>query len=88
MNCDTKENLMIIKQDSLDIYDATALKDMIASVSSNAKKTLVVDLGHIEDMSTPAIQICISAKKSIADIRFINIKESVVNNLILLGTSL
>lgn len=88
MKCDIKENLVIIKQDSLDIYDATALKEKIASVSSTAQKALVVDLGNLEDITTPAIQILISAKKSLDGIKFINIKESVVNNLILLGSSL
>lgn len=88
MNCDIKENLIIIKQDSLDIYDTTALKEKIVSVSSTAQKSLVVDLGSIEDITTPAIQVLISAKKSLEGIKFINIKESVVNNLILLGSSL
>lgn len=88
MKCDIKENLVIIKQDSLDIYDATALKEKIVSVSSTVQKSLVVDLGNIEDITTPAIQILISAKKSLEEIKFINIKESVVNNLILLGSSL
>lgn len=88
MNCDIKDNLIIIKQDTLDIYDATALKEKIASVSSTANKSLVVDLGNLEDITTPAVQILISAKKYLKGIRFINIKESVVNNLILLGTSL
>lgn len=88
MKCDIKENLVIIKQDSLDIYDATALKEKIASVSSAAQKSLVVDLGNLEDITTPAMQVLISAKKSLEGIKFINIKESVVNNLILLGSSL
>ncbi|MBI5193568.1 MAG: STAS domain-containing protein [Nitrospirae bacterium] len=88
MNCDVKKNLIIIKQDALDIYDATALKEKITSVSSTVTKSLVIDLGHLEDISTPAIQILISAKKSIEDLKFININESIVKNLILLGSSL
>ncbi len=76
MNCDTKENLIIIKQDSLDIYDATALKEKITAVSSTAQKKLVVDLGKLEDITTPAVQILISAKKSLEGIKFINIKFS------------
>ena len=88
MNCEIKDTLIIIKQDSLDIYDAPVLKEKITTVAYGDKRTVVLDLRDVEDISTPAIQVLIAAKKSFEGLKILNIKESVVNNLILLNSSL
>ena len=88
MNFEIKDNLIIIKQDSLDIYDAPVLKEKIAAAASADNRTVVLDLQNVGDMSTPAIQVLIAAKKSFEGLKILNIKESVVNNLILLNSSL
>ena len=56
MNCEVKDNLIIIKQDSLDIYDAPVLKEKIAAAASANNRTVVLDLRNVEDVSTPAIR--------------------------------
>lgn len=88
MKCEIKEKIIIIKQDSLDIYDAPILKEKIAVAASANKKSIIIDLQNVEDISTPAIQVLIAAKKSLEDLKVLNIREGVVNNLIMLGSSL
>lgn len=88
MNCEINENKILILQDTLDIYDAHELKEKIMTVASANKSSIILDLQHVEDASTPVIQVLIAAKKSIDDVKIMNIKEGVANNLTLLGTAL
>lgn len=92
MKCEIKEKIIIIKQDSLDIYDAPILKEKITALATagafGSKKSIIIDLQNVDDISTPAIQVLIAAKKGLEDLKILNIKESVINNLILLGVSL
>lgn len=88
MNCEIKENKVMILQDNLDIYDAHELKEKIMTVASANHSSIILDLQNVEDASTPVIQVLIAAKKSIDALKIINIKEGVANNLILIGTAL
>ncbi|MDD5434714.1 MAG: hypothetical protein PH343_04730, partial [Nitrospira sp.] len=72
----------------LDIYDAPILKERIAAGASANKNSISIDLQNVDDISTPAIQVLIAAKKGLDDLKVLNIKEEVVNNLILLDSSL
>ena len=82
------DNKILILQDELDIYDAPLLKEKIAIVANTNNNSVVVDLHQVESISTPVIQILMSAKKSLKDFNILNINDGIIRNLNLFGFSL
>ena len=82
------DNKILILQDELDSYDAPLLKEKITTVANTNNNSVVVDLHHVESISTPVIQILMSAKKSLKDFNILNINDGIIRNLNLFGFSL
>lgn len=81
-------NKILILQDELDIYDAPILKENICSAAKANEGSVIVDLYHVDSISTPIIQILLSSLKSMNSFKALNISDSVIRNLALLGYSL
>ncbi|OGW53144.1 MAG: hypothetical protein A2Z60_03285 [Nitrospirae bacterium RIFCSPLOWO2_02_42_7] len=88
MNCEVKENKILIHQAELDIYDTQVLKEKISSVAAANNNSVILDLQKVEAISTPVIQVLMAAKKGITDFRILNINDGVTRNLNLFGFSL
>lgn len=85
MRCEVVGNKILILQDELDIYDASTLKEKILEVASSNDSSVIIDLQQVECLSTPIIQILMSAKKSLMDFKVLNINEAVNLNCTLFG---
>ena len=81
-------NTILILQNELDIYDAPILKEYISSAAKENDGSVIVDLHHVDSISTPIIQILLSSGKSINSFKVLNISDSVRRNLALFGYSL
>lgn len=81
-------NTILILQNELDIYDAPILKEYISSAARENDGSVIVDLHHVDSISTPIIQILLSSGKSINSFKVLNISDSVIRNLALFGYSL
>lgn len=81
-------NTILILQNELDIYDAPILKEYISSAANKNDGSVIVDLHHVDSISTPIIQILLSSGKSINCFKVLNISDSVIRNLALFGYSL
>ncbi|HZX49218.1 MAG: hypothetical protein A2Z47_01955 [Thermodesulfovibrio sp. RBG_19FT_COMBO_42_12] len=81
-------NTILILQNELDIYDAPILKDKISSAAKEMGGSVIVDLHHVDCISTPIIQILLSSGKYINGFKILNISDSVNRNLSLFGYSL
>ncbi|OGW61239.1 MAG: hypothetical protein A2Y48_03750 [Nitrospirae bacterium RIFCSPLOW2_12_42_9] len=88
MNCEVKENKILIHQAELDIYDTQVLKEKISAVAAANNNSVILDLQRVEAISTPVIQVLMAAKKGITDFRILNINDGVTMNLNLFGFSL
>lgn len=82
------ENKILVLQDELDIYDAPYLRENITSTAKTNNNSVVLDLHHVESISTPIIQILLSAGKTLSDFKVMNINDSVMRNLTIFGFSL
>ena len=81
-------NTILILQNELDIYDAPILKEYISSAAKENDGSVIVDLHHVDSISTPIIQILLSSGKSNNSFKVLNISDSVIRNLALFGYSL
>lgn len=88
MKHDILGNTILILQNELDIYDAPTLKEYISSSAKENDGSVILDLHHVDSISTPIIQILLSSKKSISNFKVLNISDSVIRNLTLFGFSL
>lgn len=79
---------ILILQNELDIYDAPILREHISSTAKGNDGSVIVDLHHVESISTPIIQILLSSAKSINSFKVLNISDSVAKNMKLFGISL
>lgn len=88
MKYEIVKNKILILQDELDIYDAPNLRENILTAAKSNDGSVILDLHHVESISTPIIQILLGARKSIGNFKVLNINNSVMRNLTLFGFSL
>lgn len=88
MKHEVVKNKILILQDELDIYDAPILKEKIAEVAASHDSSVILDLDQVEGVSTPVIQVLMSARKSLKDFTIVNIHEGVRKNCSLFGYTL
>lgn len=88
MKYEIVDNTILILQNELDIYDAPILKEYISSAANKNDGSVIVDLHHVDSISTPIIQILLSSGKSINCFKVLNISDSVIRNMALFGYSL
>ena len=80
-----KRNRIEVDEDELDIYAATELSNALKELYDKGKKKVTLDLGKVERVSTPAIQVILSARKSFNEFHLESLQESVAHELKTLG---
>ena len=90
MSISVNRNTVVVDGPDFDIYDAIELKDALNEFVSKGKKTLNIKLSAAEKVSTPAIQVVLSAFKTFSKCKVDtgDISESVLEDLRLLGVSI
>lgn len=79
------KNILKINQDEIDIYDSASFKDVL--VKSIKRKGITLDLSVVEDISTSAIQVIMSAMQSMDGLKLKGVTKEVKKNIFLLGIS-
>ncbi len=79
------KNVLKIKQDEIDIYDSATFKDVMKK--SIKRKGITLDLSMVEEVSTSAIQVIMSAMQSMDGLKLKGVTKEVKRNLFLLGVS-
>lgn len=79
------KNVLKINQDEIDIYDSASFKDVL--VKSIKRKGITLDLSVVEDISTSAIQVIMSAMQSMDGLKLKGVTKEVKKNIFLLGIS-
>ncbi|MFQ5901735.1 MAG: STAS domain-containing protein [Thermodesulfobacteriota bacterium] len=75
-----------IGQPEIDIYDAVSLKEVLEGCSD--RECITIDMAIVEYLSTPAIQVVISALKTIKGLKIEGLSNSIKRDLFLLGVEL
>ncbi len=62
---------LVIDGPELDIYDAIDLKDALVKLKEEGVETPILDLSKVLSISTPAIQVILSAQKSFKEFKIL-----------------
>lgn len=79
------KDILKINQDEIDIYGSTSFKEVLEG--SVKRKNITIDLSKVDNLSTPAIQIILSAMKTMNGLKLKGVKKEVKRELFLLGVS-
>ena len=85
MSISVKKNTVAIEADSLDIYLAVSLKDALFELFEKGKKKVSLDLAAVERISTPGIQVILSAKKTFNEFNILSLSEQLSSELKKMG---
>ena len=88
MSVTIKRNTVVVDVEDLDIYVAGSLKDALFGLSDKGKKKVSVDLTGVNRITTPAIQVLISAGKTFAEFKVSSVSEQLAVELKRLGVEL
>ena len=88
MSVTIKKNCVVVDVEDLDIYAAGSLKDALSGLFEKGKKKVSVDLANVSRITTPAIQVLISAGKTFAEFNVASISEPLAGELKRLGVEL
>ena len=90
MSISVNRNTITVNGPEFDIYDAIELKETLDKFVAKGKKSLNLNLFAVERISTPAIQVVLSAKETFSkcEIDTGDMKESVIDDLCLLGVEI
>lgn len=87
MSVTIKKNVVVVDVDDLDIYAAGSLKDALSTLQDKGKKKVCVDLSKVGRITTPAIQVLISAGKTFSGFSVTSISEPLAVELKRLGVA-
>lgn len=76
-------NIIKIEQSELDIYDSLPLKELLVEYAGC--KGITIDLSIVEELSTAAIQVILSALKTVKRMKVDGVGSNVTRDLALLG---
>lgn len=79
------KDILKINQDEIDIYDSTSFKEVLEK--SVKRKNITIDLSKVDDLSTTAIQIILSALETMNGLKVKGVGKEVKRELFLLGVS-
>lgn len=88
MSITIKRNTVVVDVDELDIYAAESLKDALFGLFEKGKKKVTVDLASVSKITTPAIQVLISAGRTFTEFKVSSISEPLAVELKRLGVVL
>ncbi len=85
MEISVNENLVSVETDFLDIYAAELLAETICNVFEKNREKLVLNMERVEKVSTPALQVILSAAASFDDIAVENVQQELAKDIALMG---
>lgn len=88
MSVTIKRNVVVVDMEDLDIYAAGSLKDALFGLFEKGKKKVSVDLVRVNRITTPAIQVLISAGRTFAEFKVNSVSEELAVELKRLGVEL
>ena len=88
MSVTIKKNCVVVDVEDLDIYAAGSLKDALSSLFDKGKRKVSVDLAKVSRITTPAVQVLMSAGKTFADFNVVSINEQLAVEIKRLGVEL
>lgn len=88
MDIKKKGNTIILGETDLDIYLAEPLMAEILDMFNKKKKNIVLDMGKVERVTTPVIQIILSAQRSFNSFKLKAVSNSVGDDLVKFGVKI
>jgi len=88
MSVTIKRNIVIVDVEDLDIYAAGSLREALSGIFDKGKRKVSVDLAKVTRITTPAIQVLISAGKTFTEFNVTSISEPLAVELKRLGVEL
>ena len=88
MSVTIKRNVVVVDVEDLDIYAAGSLKDALFGLFDKGKRKVSVDLARVNRITTPAIQVLISAGRTFAEFKVSSVSEPLAGELKRLGVEL
>ena len=85
MSVTIKRNVVVVDVEDLDIYAAGSLKDALFGLLEKGKKKVSVDLARVNRITTPAIQVLISAGRTFTEFKVSSVSEPLAVELKRLG---
>ena len=90
MSISVNRNTVSVDGPEFDIYDAIELKETLDKFVAGGKKSVSLKLSKVERISTPAIQVVLSALNTFGKCKVDtgDMNESVIDDLRLLGVKI
>ncbi|MCK5140459.1 MAG: STAS domain-containing protein [Thermodesulfovibrionia bacterium] len=88
MSLSVRANKVTFKADALDIYVSEELKIALEKIHSKKPEKIVFDMKKVERISTPVLQLFISAKKSFDEFTLINMSPQLEKDIVNMGVQL
>ncbi len=88
MDVKRSKNKVTVETDDLDIYVAEELKAKLDEVLKKSSDKATLDLAKVSRISTPALQVILSARNSFGELNVTNLCEEVACDLKMLGVTL
>ena len=85
MSVTIKRNIVIVDVEDLDIYATGSLKDALFGLFDKGKRKVSVDLAKVNRITTPAIQVLISAGRTFAEFKVSSVSKPLALELKRLG---
>lgn len=83
-----KRNVLAVEEEDLDIYIAQELKNAFLDLHKKGKKKITLDLENVERITTPAVQVILSARKSFQELKIRNAGKALTLDLKNIGVEL
>ena len=88
MGIAVKKNSVVIDEENLDIYTADKLKETLLELVGKGSRKVVLDMKKVERLTTPALQVILSAKKTFEEVQVKSLSKAVAEDLERFGVTL
>lgn len=85
MDVKRSKNKVTVVADDLDIYVAEELKGKLDDVLKKSSDKAIIDLGKVARISTPALQVILSAKNSFNELNVTKLSKELADDLKMVG---
>ena len=87
MDVKRSKNKVTVETDDLDIYVAEELKKKLDEVLKKSSDKATVNLAKVKRISTPALQVILSAGNSFDELNVTNLCEELASDLKMIGVT-
>lgn len=85
MSITVKRNRITLEEDCLDIHLSVELREVLINLSKRGKRNILLDISKVERISTPAIQVLLSAMNVFGKFRFDGLQPDIREIFTLIG---